>query len=183
MNPSTINARQEITRLPAVTANETTVEVELAILFPGISSCGNAFQNPLLGPLIGLYPCQSRFFCPMGLSVHNRVRAYWLRLPPAFSSVVRAKSKDNPKDHRGAKHHRKWDLVRPNELLLLAANSVLEPAPKEEHSDWWLSTGSQRLTGVSAKPLPLLSSSPVNQLASDGRKQTALLAPPLPGPV
>lgn len=114
----------------------------------------------------------------------NRARAYWLRLPPAFSSAARAKSKDNPQDHRGVNHHRKWELVRANELFLLAANSVLEPAQKEEHSDWLLTTGAQRLTGVSAKRLPLLSSLPVNQVASqDGRKQTALLAPPLPGPV
>lgn len=72
-------------------------------------------------------------------------------------------------------------LVRSNELSILAANSVLEPAQEEAHFDWLFRTGAQRLTGASTKQLPSLSSSPVNQLTFlDGRKLAALLAPPFP---
>lgn len=69
-----------------------------------------------------------------------------------------------------------------NELFLLAANSVFEPAQEEEHFDWLFSRGTQRLTGASSKHLQVLLSWPVNLLTHlKGRKLAALLAPPLPG--
>lgn len=72
--------------------------------------------------------------------------------------------------------------MRSNELFLLAANSGLETAQEEERFDWLFSRGAQRLTGASTKRLPLLSSSPVNQLAFlEGRKLASQRAPPLPG--
>lgn len=68
-----------------------------------------------------------------------------------------------------------------NELFLLAANSVFEPAQEEEQFDWLFSRGTQRLTGASSKHLQVLLSWPVNFLTPlKGRKLAALLAPPLP---